>query len=60
MKSDSLENLKNQLEQLKTNLKQASSEGDQEEVKFWSKQIRLTELVLKRLQDIQSKKSGKK
>lgn len=60
MKTDSLENLKNQLEQLKTNLKQATIEDDKEEIKFWAKQVRLTELVLKRLQDMKSKKSGKK
>ena len=60
MKDDPLENLKNQIEQFKINLKQANQEDDKEEIKFWSKQIRLNEIVLKRLLEMKPKKSGKK
>lgn len=56
-KNDGLEKLKNQLEQFKINLKLATQSEDACEIKYWSKQIKMTEAVLKRVQDIQLKKS---
>lgn len=59
MKNKSFENLQNQIEQLKTNLSQAVKEKDEAQIKFLNKQIRLNEIVLKRLQELKIKKSEK-
>lgn len=56
-KKESIERLKNHLEQAKLNLKLASESGDNCEIKNWSKQIRLIQNVLQRSQEILAKKS---
>lgn len=46
-KKESLERLKNRLEQFKLNLKLASQDNDVCDVKYWTKQIKMTELIIK-------------
>jgi hypothetical protein len=56
-KKDSIERIKNALEQAKTNLKAASEQGDDDEVKYWSKQVKIQMAILQRVQGMGSKKS---
>jgi hypothetical protein len=49
-KSESLERLKNKLEQFKLNLKLASQHNDTCEIKHWTKQVKLTQLLIDRIQ----------
>lgn len=56
-KKDSIERIKNQLEQAKLNLRLASEHGDNCEIRNWSKQIRLIQSVLQRVQEISREKS---
>jgi len=46
-KKESMERLKNRLEQFKLNLRLASQENDTCDIKFWTKQIKMTELIIK-------------
>ena len=46
-KKESMERLKNKLEQFKLNLKLASQENDVCDIKYWTKQIKMTELIIK-------------
>lgn len=55
-KKESIERIKNQLEQAKTNLRLASEHDDKCDVRFWSKQVRLIQAVLKRVQEISQEK----
>ncbi len=55
-KKQSLERLKNQLEQAKLNLKLATQNEDKCDIKSWSKQIRFIEAILKKIQDDAVKK----
>lgn len=48
-KDESIQRMRNALEQAKTNLKIASENDDKEEVSYWSKQVRLQEAILKRV-----------
>lgn len=48
-KDESIQRMRNALEQAKTNLKIASENDDMEEVSYWSKQVRLQEAILKRV-----------
>jgi hypothetical protein len=54
-KKESLERIKNQLSQAETNLKTASTEGDQKEISYWSNQVRLIRAILKKVAEIQSR-----
>lgn len=54
---ESIERIKNNLEQAKTNLKTASESGDDDEIKYWTKQIRIQTVILQRVLEIESKKS---
>lgn len=56
-KKESLERLKNNLEQAKLNLKLATQNNDLCDVKYWSKQVRLQSAVLQRVLELESKKS---
>lgn len=56
-KKESLERIKNQVEQAKLNLKLASENNDVCEVKYWSKQLRLIQAILQKVQGIALKKS---
>ena len=56
-RKESIERIKNNLEQAKTNLKTASESGDDEEVKYWSKQVRIQTAILQRCQALGLKKS---
>lgn len=56
-KKESIERIKNQLEQAKLNLKLASEHDDKCEVRNWSKQVRLIQAVLQRVQEISQEKS---
>lgn len=56
-KADSVSRIKNNLEQAKVNLKTANENGDKEEVSYWSKQVRLHEMILKRVLETGLKKS---
>jgi hypothetical protein len=56
-KKASIERIKNQLEQAKLNLRLASEHDDKCEIRAWSKQVRLIQAVLQRVQEISSKKS---
>jgi hypothetical protein len=42
-----MERLKNRLEQFKLNLRLASQENDTCDIKYWTKQIKMTELIIK-------------
>jgi hypothetical protein len=46
-KKESMERLKNRLEQFKLNLRLASQENDTCDIKYWTKQIKMTELIIK-------------
>jgi len=54
---ESCERIQNQLEQAKLNLRLASESGDNCEIKYWSKQARLIQQTLKKVQEILLKKS---
>lgn len=54
-KKESLERIKNQLEQAKLNLRLASENDDKCDVKYWSRQVRLIALVLQKVQVSQPK-----
>lgn len=56
-RKESIERIKNALEQAKTNLKTASESGDQEEIKYWSKQLQIQKVILQRVLDVESKRS---
>lgn len=56
-KKESVERIKNQLEQAKTNLRLASEHDDKCDIRFWSKQVRLIQAVLKRVEEIEQGKS---
>lgn len=56
-KKESIERIKNQLEQAKTNLRLASEHDDKCDIRFWSKQVRLIQAVLKRVEEIERGKS---
>lgn len=58
-KKDSIERLKEKLSQYELNLKLATESQDKCEIKNWQKQIRIQKAVLKRVQELESKKSGK-
>jgi hypothetical protein len=46
-KKESMERLKNRLEQFKLNLRLASQENDTCDIKYWTKQIKMTELIIR-------------
>ena len=46
-KKESMERLKNRLEQFRLNLRLASQENDTCDIKYWTKQIKMTELIIK-------------
>lgn len=56
-KKASIERMINNLEQAKLNLKLATQNNDQCEIKYWAKQIRLQTAVLRRVQEMELKKS---
>ncbi len=56
-RKESIERIKNNIEQAKTNLKSASESGDDEEIKYWSKQVKILTVILQRCQGIALKKS---
>ena len=47
VKKESMERLKNRLEQFRLNLRLASQENDTCDIKYWTKQIKMTELIIK-------------
>jgi len=56
-KKASLERIKNQLEQARLNLRLSSESGDNCEIRYWSKQVRLIQAILGKVQGISPKKS---
>lgn len=53
-KTESLDRLKNRLEQFKLNLRLASQHNDTCEVKHWTKQVKMTEAIIKRIEGMKT------
>lgn len=56
IKDESLDRLRNQLEQAKLNISEASKNGDLVQLKYWAKQKTMIDAVLQKVQEILPKK----